>query len=75
MKFLGYIVVTLILGALFFEFNPKNLDTTYKFSNAAMGASPFLVAFLLFINIHHYFIDNVIWKSANPEVKKHLFLH
>ncbi|MBY0451777.1 MAG: hypothetical protein K2P92_01995 [Bdellovibrionaceae bacterium] len=75
MSFVGYIVVALILGAIFFEFLPKSLDTGIKFQNAAMGASPFLVAFLLFINIHHYFIDNVIWKSANPEVKKHLFLH
>lgn len=74
-QFFGYIVVALILGALFFEFIPKGLDSHYKFTNAAMGASPFLVAFLLFINIHHYFIDNAIWKSANPEVKKHLFLN
>lgn len=74
-QFVGYIVVALILGALFFEVIPKTLDKLHPFSNPAMGYSPFLVAFLLFINIHHYFIDNAIWKSNNPEVKKHLFMH
>lgn len=74
-KFCGYIAVSLILGALFFEFIPKNLDNTFKFNEATLGTNPILVVFLLFINIHHYFIDNVIWKSANPEVKKHLFMH
>ncbi len=74
-KFVGYIVMSLILGALFFEIIPKNLDSVMKFTNPGMGGSPFLVCFLLFINIHHYFIDNAIWKSNNPEVKKHLFLH
>ncbi len=74
-QFYGYIAVSLILGAMFFEFIPKNLDKIYKFTEAGLGTNPVLVAFLLFINIHHYFIDNVIWKSANPEVKKHLFMH
>lgn len=74
-QFCGYIAISLILGAMFFEFIPKNLDKVYKFSEAGLGGNPILVVFLLFINIHHYFIDNVIWKSANPEVKKHLFMH
>jgi hypothetical protein len=74
-QFCGYIAISLLLGALFFEFIPKNLDKIYHFSDAGLGANPILVVFLLFINIHHYFIDNVIWKSANPEVKKHLFMH
>ena len=74
-KFAGYAAVSLILGALFFEFIPKGLDKSFAINNPGLGTSPILVAFLLFINIHHYFIDNVIWKSTNTEVKKHLFLH
>ena len=27
---------------------------------------------MLFINIHHYFIDNVIWRFTDPEVRAHL---
>jgi hypothetical protein len=29
------------------------------------GASFFLVAFVVFINGHHFFIDSSIWKSKN----------
>ena len=36
-------------------------------------AAPILV--LMFINIHHYFTDGVIWKLSNPEVRRELFAH
>ena len=36
-------------------------------------AAPILV--LMFINIHHYFTDGVIWKISNPEVRRELFAH
>jgi hypothetical protein len=37
------------------------------------NAAPILI--LLFINIHHYFTDGVIWKLRNPDVRKELFAH
>ena len=36
-------------------------------------AAPILI--LMFINIHHYFTDGVIWKISNPDVRKELFAH
>lgn len=72
--FVGYIVVAFVLGALFFEVIPRSLDSLKLFESPDMGVNPFLVAFLVFINIHHYFIDNVIWRSTNPEVKEYLYL-
>ena len=36
-------------------------------------AAPVLL--LMFINIHHYFTDGVIWKISNPEVRDELFAH
>jgi hypothetical protein len=27
---------------------------------------------MLFINIHHYFIDNVIWRFRDPVVRQRL---
>lgn len=73
-EFGGFMAGAVILGAVFFEFLPKNLDS-YGWipSSAGLGSAPFLAAFLLFINIHHYFIDNAIWKSDNEVVKKFLF--
>jgi hypothetical protein len=43
------------------------------FDEEATRSAPILV--LLFINIHHYFTDGVIWKISNPEVRKELFAH
>jgi hypothetical protein len=36
-------------------------------------AAPILI--LMFINIHHYFTDGVVWKISNPEVRRELFAH
>lgn len=36
-------------------------------------AAPILL--LMFINIHHYFTDGVVWRISNPEVRKDLFAH
>ena len=33
------------------------------------------VLILMFINIHHYFTDGVIWHIRNPEVRRDLFSH
>lgn len=35
----------------------------------------FLFVFWIFINVHHYFLDNVIWRAENPETRQHLFAH
>ena len=32
----------------------------------------FFTAAMLFINIHHYFIDNVLWRFKDPEIQKYL---
>lgn len=36
-------------------------------------AAPILI--LMFINIHHFFTDGVIWHISNPEVRRELFAH
>jgi hypothetical protein len=35
--------------------------------------APILI--LMFLNIHHYFTDGVMWKISNPEVRRELFMH
>lgn len=32
-----------------------------------LGDTPFFAAFFVFVNIHHYFMDAVIWRRDNPE--------
>lgn len=43
------------------------------FGEEPARAAPILI--LMFINIHHYFTDGVLWKISNPEVRKQLFAH
>lgn len=72
-RFGGFFANSAVLGALMFEFIPKALDKQALLGSGPLGPTPFMAAFLLFINIHHYFIDNTIWRSDNPTVKEHLF--
>ena len=43
------------------------------YGEAPAKAAPILI--LMFINIHHYFTDGVMWKLRNPEVRRELFAH
>ncbi len=72
-QFVSFMFVATFLGAISFEFLPNWLDSLKVLPDGFFGQTPFLASFLLFINIHHYFIDNVIWRSSNEEVKKYLF--
>jgi hypothetical protein len=39
---------------------------------AELGPTPYLAAFVSVVNIHHYFMDRVIWRREHPETR-HLF--
>jgi hypothetical protein len=38
----------------------------------ALGLTPYFAACFAFVNIHHYFMDNVIWRRENPDTR---YLH
>lgn len=62
-----------LTGWLAFEAVPGNLDMGMDATNV-FGFSFCLVAFNLFLNIHHYFIDNVLWRvREDPQVRQALF--
>ena len=67
----GVVAAVLLAGWLAFELVPGAFDALLG-TSAALGISFFVIAAMLFINIHHYFIDNVIWRFADPEVRSHL---
>ena len=62
-----------ILGAFGFWVAPIAADTLGGYDPAIFGATLFLFIAWTFINIHHYFIDNVIWRRDNPEARRFLF--
>jgi hypothetical protein len=43
--------------------------------NFGLAALPLSLSVISFINLHHYFIDGVIWKIRNPQVRRDLFRH
>ena len=68
-----FLVVGGILGFAGFWLAPVTADTLSGYDQAVFGATLFLFIGWTFINIHHYFIDNVIWRRDNPEARRYLF--
>lgn len=64
------------LGWLLFHGAPELLDAA-RVSQARhaheplgdLGATPYFAAFFAFVNIHHYFMDTVIWRRENPDMR------
>jgi hypothetical protein len=66
------LVTGLVLaGWLAFEMVPNTLDTALG-TFTAWHMFFFFTAAMLFINVHHYFIDNVLWRFKDPEVRAYL---
>ena len=67
------VILTAIVlaGWMAFEFIPNAIDTRLGTSDT-WGFFFFLTAATLFINIHHYFIDNVVWRLRDPHVRAQL---
>jgi hypothetical protein len=65
------ILVLILTGFAAFEFFP-GLGSELNGSTGPTRIFFFMAAAHAFINIHHYFIDNVIWRFHHPEVQKYL---
>lgn len=73
LRIVGFPLVAVILGVMLFEGIPMLLDQVPWGRPTALGPKPYFLAFALFVNVHHYFVDNVIWRSSNPLLRKYLF--
>jgi hypothetical protein len=56
------------LGFVLFHGAPELLDHTLvsREHARALGPTPYFAALYAFVNIHHYFMDTVIWRQDNP---------
>lgn len=61
----------IVAGWLSFEYIPTAVDAWLGTFNA-WRMFFFFTAAMLFINIHHYFIDNVLWRFKDPVIRKYL---
>lgn len=60
------------LGFLFFEGLPEIADGALN-TQSHFNLLFFFAAANIFLNIHHYFIDSVVWKFSDPIVRESLF--
>lgn len=74
LRFLG---LGIVLGAAGFWWAPVGLEAlrTGLVDFDPKGPALAVAVFWLFINVHHYLIDNVLWRKDNPAVNRHLFGH
>jgi hypothetical protein len=47
---------------------PRRLRALHP-NEAAMGPTPYFAAIYTLVNIHHFFMDAVIWRRENPETR------
>jgi hypothetical protein len=73
---LGLLAVSALgLGFLLFRGLPDFLDSAFvprPMRGAApdpLGDTPFFAAIFVVVNIHHYFMDHVIWRRDNPDTR------
>lgn len=63
----------LAIGWLAFRGGPEFLDGTLVLHDPSLrgglGPTPYLAAIGTFVNVHHYFMDNVIWRRENAETR------
>lgn len=72
-RFVRFVAVGVALGYLGFWAIPQFFDSTISYNQTIFGGTMFMFIFWIFINIHHYFIDNVIWRRENPDTRRFLF--
>lgn len=65
----GFTAVCIITALLSFKIFPEWFDGHIWYDHFRLGPSLFVAIFSVFINIHHYFIDNVIWRRDNPDMR------
>lgn len=69
LRFGTYLLSTVLLGVLAFKFLPETLDRTGAAPLADVTPTFWMFAFIWFINVHHYFIDNKLWLRDNAEMR------
>jgi hypothetical protein len=68
-----FAVVAFVLGLSGFYWLPRLFDQAVSYNVDVFGPTAFMFMFWIFINIHHYFMDNVIWRRENPDTARFLF--
>jgi hypothetical protein len=63
----------MVLGFIGFMALPALLEASLAPDPAVWGGTVFVFILSAFVNLHHYFIDKVIWRRDNEDVRRYLF--
>ncbi len=73
LRLAGFAALGVILGYLGFWGVPEFLQAVVPYEEVVFGPGLFMFMLWVLINVHHYFLDNVMWRSQNRDVRKYLF--
>jgi hypothetical protein len=68
-----FVCLGLVLGVIGFGALPAFFQVSMAPDDARWGPTVGAFIFVVWINLHHYFIDNVIWRRDNEDVRRFLF--
>lgn len=68
----SFFAVAALIGAVQFSWLPHALDALLSPNDTYHTPLLFVMVVYVFVNVHHYFIDNVIWRKENPEIARNL---
>jgi hypothetical protein len=69
----AFVLTGATLGFLAFWAIPVLADAIVPYDRQAIAGFLFLFTFWIFINVHHYFLDSVMWRRENPDTRLYLF--
>lgn len=69
----AFVLTGTVLGFLGFWLLPTFADQVLPYDRQAIAGALFLFVFWIFINVHHYLLDNVMWRRENPDTRAYLF--
>jgi hypothetical protein len=72
-SFFSFAALGVLLGYLGFVAAPQFLDKTFNANHVLSNGVFFVIIFTLFINVHHFFADNVSWRKESSRTKEYLF--
>ena len=64
-----FAATTLALGWVLFHGAPDALDRMADHDWGVLGGAAGMALFVAFVNIHHYMMDNVMWRRGNPDMQ------
>lgn len=64
-----FLIIGFGSGVLLITFLPRLLDGVVDYDTSIFGSAVFAFMFVIFMNVHHYFIDFAIWRRENPDMR------